>query len=89
MKLKIFISKICKYKQGQKYENINIFFPFCKNIWDVKACGAWLSKDKSCANWVLKKKKRSHEMKNGLCVPGCVLYHFRPEKEVIVAYLYY
>lgn len=29
--MKIFISKICKYKRGQKYENINIFFfPFCK-----------------------------------------------------------
>lgn len=27
----------------KKYENINIFFPFCKNIWDVKACGACLS----------------------------------------------
>lgn len=30
--LKIFISKICKYKQGQKYENINIFFPFAKTF---------------------------------------------------------
>ncbi len=53
--LKNFISKICKYKQGQKYENINIFFPFCKNVWDVKACGAWLSKGKSCASWAFKK----------------------------------
>lgn len=30
--LKIFISKICKYKQGQMYENINIFFPFSKTL---------------------------------------------------------
>lgn len=30
--MKIFISKICKYKQGQKYENINIFFPFAKTF---------------------------------------------------------
>lgn len=30
--LKIFISKICKYKRGPKYENINIFFPFAKTF---------------------------------------------------------
>lgn len=29
---KTFISKICKYKRGQKYENINIFFPFAKHL---------------------------------------------------------
>lgn len=51
--LKIFISKICKYKQGQKYENINIF-SLLQNTWDVKACGARLSKEKICATWSLK-----------------------------------
>lgn len=52
--MKIFISKICKYKQGQKYENIKHLFPFAKNIWDVKACGS-LIYDESCADFFLKK----------------------------------
>lgn len=30
--MKIFISKIRRDKQGQKYENINIFFPFAKTF---------------------------------------------------------
>lgn len=79
--LKIFISKICKYKQGQKYENINIFFPFAKTFEMLRHAAPDFSKGKSCANRVL--KKGPMKRKNGLCVPGCVLWIFCPKESLL------
>lgn len=69
--LKIFISKICKYKQGQKYENINIFFPFAKTFEMLRHAEPDFSKGKTCANRVFKKGPMKRKM---ACVSLGVLF---------------
>lgn len=56
-------TKVWKYKH---------LFPFY-NIWDVKACRAWLFKEILVLRTFL--KKRSHEMENGWYVPGFVVLY--------------
>ena len=85
--LKIFISKICKYKRGPKYENINIFFPFAKTFEMLRHAEPDFLKRNLVLIELLKKGPMKWKM---ACVSLGVLFCVTfVHKKVIVAYFLY